>query len=42
MIVLSAAASKDPDSPYYLEVAAVVAKPVDIEELLSKYIFGKV
>jgi CheY-like chemotaxis protein len=35
VIVLSAAASKDPDSPYYLEVAAVVAKPVDLEELLS-------
>jgi CheY-like chemotaxis protein len=35
VIVLSAAASKDPDSPYYLEVDEVIAKPIDIEELLS-------
>jgi CheY-like chemotaxis protein len=35
VIVLSAAASKDPASPYYLAVEEVVAKPIEIEGLLS-------
>jgi CheY-like chemotaxis protein len=35
VIVLSAAASKDPESPYYLEVDEVIAKPIEIQELLS-------
>jgi CheY-like chemotaxis protein len=35
VIVLSAAASKDPASPYYLAVDEVVAKPIDIDGLLS-------
>jgi CheY-like chemotaxis protein len=35
VIVLSAAAKKDPASPYYLEVDEVVPKPIEIDELLS-------
>jgi CheY-like chemotaxis protein len=35
VIVLSAAASKDPASPYYLAVEEVMAKPIEIEALLS-------
>jgi CheY-like chemotaxis protein len=35
VIVLSSAASKDPASPYYLAVDEVVAKPIEIEALLS-------
>jgi CheY-like chemotaxis protein len=34
VIVLSAAATKDPASPYYLDVDEVVMKPIAIEELL--------
>jgi CheY-like chemotaxis protein len=34
VIVLSAAAKKDPASPYYLDVDEVVIKPIEIEELL--------
>jgi CheY-like chemotaxis protein len=34
VIVLSAAAKKDPASPYYLDVDEVIAKPIDIDELL--------
>ena len=35
IIVLSAAAKKDPSSPYYLEVDEVIAKPIELDELLS-------
>jgi CheY-like chemotaxis protein len=34
VIVLSAAANKDPASPYYLDVDEVVIKPIAIEPLL--------
>jgi CheY-like chemotaxis protein len=34
VIVLSAAAKKDPASPYYLDVDEVVSKPIEIETLL--------
>ena len=34
IIAVSAAAKKDPDSPYFLNVEAIVAKPVEIEELI--------
>ena len=35
VLVLSAAANKDPASPYYLAVDEVVAEPIEIDELLS-------
>jgi CheY-like chemotaxis protein len=34
VIAISAAAKKDPTSPYYLDVDDVVPKPIEIEELL--------
>ena len=35
VIVLSAAAKKDPASPYYLDVEEIVSKPIEMEELLG-------
>jgi two-component system chemotaxis response regulator CheY len=35
VIALSAAAKKDPSSPYYIDVQDVIAKPVELEQLLS-------
>lgn len=36
IIAMSAAVSKDPWSPYYLDVDDFVAKPVEIDDLLAK------
>ena len=36
VIAMSAAVSKDPRSPYYIEVDDFIAKPVDLDELLRK------
>ena len=36
VIAMSAAVSRDPASPYYLEVSDFVAKPLDLDDLLSK------
>ena len=36
VIAMSAAVSKDPSSPYYIEVDDFLAKPVEIDDLLSK------
>jgi DNA-binding response OmpR family regulator len=33
---MSAAVSKDPSSPYYIDVDDFIAKPVELDELLSK------
>jgi CheY-like chemotaxis protein len=35
VIVLSAAAKKDPASPYYLDVDEIVTKPIEMDELLG-------
>jgi CheY-like chemotaxis protein len=35
VIVLSAAAKKDPTSPYYLDVEEIVTKPIELDELLA-------
>jgi CheY-like chemotaxis protein len=35
IIVLSAAAKKDPASPYYLDVEEIVSKPIEMDELLG-------
>jgi CheY-like chemotaxis protein len=35
VIALSAAAKKDPTSPYYIDVQDVIPKPVELEQLLS-------
>jgi CheY-like chemotaxis protein len=35
VIALSAAAKKDPGSPYYIDVQDVIAKPVELEQLLT-------
>ena len=44
VIVMSAAAKKDPASPYFLDVDEVVPKPIEIDELLSALdrLLGKV
>ncbi|MBC8133579.1 MAG: response regulator [Deltaproteobacteria bacterium] len=36
VIVMSAAVSKDPWSPYYLDVDDFVAKPVELDDLVGK------
>ncbi|MEO8215199.1 MAG: hypothetical protein ABI560_18515, partial [Myxococcales bacterium] len=36
IIAMSAAVSKDPWSPYYLEVDDFVAKPVELDDLVGK------
>ena len=36
IIAMSAAVSKDPWSPYYLDVDDFVAKPVELDDLLAK------
>ena len=36
VIAMSAAASKDPESPYYIDVDDFIAKPVELDELLAK------
>jgi two-component system chemotaxis response regulator CheY len=36
VIAMSAAVSKDPSSPYYIDVDDFIAKPVELDELLSK------
>jgi CheY-like chemotaxis protein len=36
VIAMSAAVSKDPHSPYYVEVDDFVAKPLELEDLLVK------
>lgn len=36
IIVMSAAVSKDPWSPYYLDVNDYVAKPIDLDDLVAK------
>ena len=36
VIAMSAAVSKDPSSPYYIEVDDFIAKPIDLDDLLSK------
>jgi CheY-like chemotaxis protein len=36
IVVMSAAVSKDPASPYYIEVDDHIAKPIDLGELLAK------
>jgi CheY-like chemotaxis protein len=36
VIAMSAAASKDPGSPYYIDVDDFIAKPVELDELLAK------
>lgn len=36
VIAMSAAASKDPASPYYIDVDDFIAKPVEFDELLAK------
>jgi CheY-like chemotaxis protein len=35
VIVLSAAAKKDPSSPYFLDVEEIVSKPIEMDELLG-------
>jgi two-component system alkaline phosphatase synthesis response regulator PhoP len=36
VIAMSAAVSKDPKSPYYIDVDDFIAKPVELDELLAK------
>jgi CheY-like chemotaxis protein len=36
VIAMSAAVSRDPGSPYFIEVQDFIAKPLDLEELLGK------
>jgi CheY-like chemotaxis protein len=36
VIAMSAAVSKDPRSPYYIDVDDFIAKPVELDELLNK------
>jgi CheY-like chemotaxis protein len=36
VIVMSAAVSNDPRSPYYIQVDDFIAKPLDLDELLAK------
>jgi two-component system chemotaxis response regulator CheY len=36
VIAMSAAVSKDPRSPYYIDVDDFIAKPVELDELLAK------
>jgi CheY-like chemotaxis protein len=36
VIAMSAAVSSDPRSPYYIEVDDFIAKPLELDELLSK------
>jgi CheY-like chemotaxis protein len=36
VIAMSAAVSKDPRSPYYIDVDDFIAKPVELDELLGK------
>ena len=36
VIAMSAAVSKDPSSPYYIEVDDFVAKPLELDDLLAK------
>jgi CheY-like chemotaxis protein len=36
VIAMSAAVSKDPGSPYYIDVDDFIAKPVELDELLDK------
>jgi CheY-like chemotaxis protein len=36
VIVMSGAASRDPQSPYYIDVQDFIAKPVELGELLPK------
>jgi CheY-like chemotaxis protein len=36
VIAMSAAVSKDPKSPYYIDVDDFIAKPVELDELLTK------
>jgi CheY-like chemotaxis protein len=36
VIVMSGAVSKDPASPYYIDVHDYIAKPVELDELLPK------
>lgn len=35
VIVLSAAAKKDPASPYFLDVEEIVSKPIEMDELMG-------
>jgi CheY-like chemotaxis protein len=35
VIVLSAAAKKDPTSPYFLDVEEIVSKPIELDELMG-------
>ena len=35
VIVLSAAAKKDPSSPYFLDVEEIVSKPIEMDELVG-------
>jgi two-component system chemotaxis response regulator CheY len=35
VVALSAAAKKDPGSPYYIDVQDIIAKPVELEQLLT-------
>ena len=36
VIVMSAAVSRDPGSPYFIDVDDFIAKPLELDELLSK------
>jgi CheY-like chemotaxis protein len=36
VIVMSAAVSRDPRSPYYIQVDDFIAKPLELDELLAK------
>ena len=36
VIAMSAAVSKDPQSPYFIDVDDFIAKPVELDELLTK------
>jgi two-component system chemotaxis response regulator CheY len=36
VIAMSAAVSKDPASPYFIDVFDFVAKPIDVQDLLAK------
>jgi CheY-like chemotaxis protein len=36
VIAMSAAVSKDPGSPYFIDVEDFIAKPVELDELLDK------
>jgi CheY-like chemotaxis protein len=38
VIVMSAAVSKDPASPYYIQVDDFLPKPVELDELLAKLV----